>query len=144
VCEPCIIEMPRTPGRARAFDDSTRTCQSNSASQNRSWRYAKRHNGAPAIRSLMEEYKMKSIARMAALLTTVLLVSGCTGSMRHDRQMKDQVRLPTAPTLETSPTTGPTSPASPTSPYMGVPSGAGGQSALPPSSSASQRPVGPN
>jgi uncharacterized lipoprotein len=84
---------------------------------------------------------MKSIARMAALLTTVLLVSGCTGSMRHDRQMKDQVRLPTAPTLETSPTTGPTSP---TSPYMGVPSGAGGQSTSPLSSSASQRPVGPN
>jgi hypothetical protein len=89
---------------------------------------------------------MKSIARMAAFLTTVFLVSGCTGSMRHDRQMKDQVRLPTAPTLETSPAspTSPTSSASPTSPYMGVPSGAGGQSSSPLSSSASQRPMGPN
>jgi hypothetical protein len=86
---------------------------------------------------------MKSIARMAAFLTTVLLVSGCTGSMRHDRQMKDQVRLPTAPALETSPTS-PTNPASPASPYMGVPSGAGAQSSSPLSSSASQRPIGPN
>jgi hypothetical protein len=85
---------------------------------------------------------MKSITRMAALLTTVLLVSGCTGSMRHDRQMRDQVRLPTAPTLETSPTS-PTGPAGSTSPYMGGPTGAGGQSSTPLSSSASQRPMGP-
>jgi hypothetical protein len=83
---------------------------------------------------------MNSIARMAAVLTTVLLVSGCTGSMRHDRQMRDQVRLPTAPALETSPT----SPTSPVSPYMGGPSGSGGQSSSPLSSSASQRPIGPN
>jgi uncharacterized lipoprotein len=83
---------------------------------------------------------MKSIARMAALLTTLLLVSGCTSSMRHDRQMKDQVRLPTAPSLEASPT----SPSGTTNPYMGVPSGAGSQASSPLSSSAAQRPIGPN
>jgi uncharacterized lipoprotein len=55
------------------------------------------------ITAHMEELAMKSIARMAALVAALALVSGCSHSMRHNnQQLKDQVKLPSAPVIEPS------------------------------------------
>lgn len=46
---------------------------------------------------------MKTTIRLAALLTAVSLVSGCTNGLRlHDRHSKT-VKLPSAPTLDANP-----------------------------------------
>jgi hypothetical protein len=53
------------------------------------------------ITALMEEEEMKAIARMAAMAAALAFVSGCSHSMRHtNQQIKDQVKLPSAPMIE--------------------------------------------
>ncbi len=43
---------------------------------------------------------MKTTARLAALLASILLVSGCTHGLRpKDRTVRDPVQLPSAPSL---------------------------------------------
>jgi hypothetical protein len=102
-----------------------------SASQNSIRRYAMPLDGYLISHALMEENVMNAIIRMSGVLTFVLLVSGCTGNMRHsNRQMSDQVRLPSAPKLEPSPT-------SPSVPNMSAPA-----NPSPLSASGAQRPTG--
>ena len=89
-------------------------------------------DGRLAIHSLTEEKPMNTIARMAALLAPLLFASGCTRGMHHsDRPLRDPVRLPSAPALEPSSNT-------PGMPNMS------GPTPSPLSSSAPQRPTGPN
>jgi hypothetical protein len=47
---------------------------------------------------------MKTTIRVAALLTAVSMVSGCTSGLRHRDRQSGALRLPTAPTLDPSPT----------------------------------------
>jgi hypothetical protein len=102
-----------------------------SASQNSIRRYAMRLDGDLISHSLMEENAMKASIRLSGLLTFVLLLTGCTGNMRHsNRQLSDQVRLPSAPKLEPSPT-------SPSVPNMSAPA-----NPSPLSASGAQRPTG--
>ena len=48
---------------------------------------------------------MKRTFGLAAVIATLLLVSGCSGLHGKDRPARDPVRLPSAPALEGSPTT---------------------------------------
>jgi hypothetical protein len=48
---------------------------------------------------------MKRTFGLAAVIATLLLVSGCSGLRGKDRPARDPVRLPSAPALEGSPTT---------------------------------------
>ena len=76
------------------------------------------------VTALMEEEEMKVMARMAALAAALAFVSGCSHSMRHTNpQLKDQVKLPSAPMIEpsTSAPTGPGMPAPATSSRPGGP-----------------------
>ncbi|MDG3007957.1 hypothetical protein [Paludisphaera mucosa] len=45
---------------------------------------------------------MRALYRTAALLTAIVLASGCTGPRHFDRRAGD-VRMPSAPVLEPSP-----------------------------------------
>ena len=47
---------------------------------------------------------MKRTFGLAAVIATLLLVSGCSGLHGKDRPSRDPVRLPSAPALEGSPT----------------------------------------
>ena len=47
---------------------------------------------------------MKTTIRVAALLTAVSMVSGCTNGLIHHNRKSEAVKLPAAPTLDPSPT----------------------------------------
>jgi hypothetical protein len=72
---------------------------------------------------------MRTKACMAACAATLLVVSGCTGGLRHqsERGLRDPVRLPSAPNLDGTPKTAyPGSPAGGAMPgYPGAAAGAG-------------------
>lgn len=47
---------------------------------------------------------MKTTIRVAALLTAISMVSGCTNKLMHRDRQSGALKLPTAPTLDPSPT----------------------------------------
>ncbi len=47
---------------------------------------------------------MKSTIRIAALLTAVSMVSGCTNGLIHHNRKSEAIKLPSAPALDPSPT----------------------------------------
>ena len=66
---------------------------------------------------------MKSTIRVAALLTAVSMVSGCTNGLIHHNRKSEAIKLPAAPMLDPSPTeTGTVGSPAPEKPIQPMPS----------------------